>query len=252
MSNLKVVSYNIHMGLEADLLVKNICDFALQGVAVFCFQEFFKWRMPQDLESLLLKALGPHWQMEYETPSKNSYDNGACILWNESVLSAISFERLLLPQISKSRMWEKAWIRSHGFGANAFLLQKGALVGTFNWNSQRLRITSLHLDWQGGLRQRMTQLTFIGNYLVSHPNVNYEVICGDFNTIGLFNKGKQTRMILEILGNEFRDTATKLEPTFPPFVLDRILVKYLRAEWFQVYKLPGSDHFPIATSLLTE
>ncbi len=39
---LSVVSYNIHMGLDVITIVKNIQNFAAQGVAVFCLQEFWK------------------------------------------------------------------------------------------------------------------------------------------------------------------------------------------------------------------
>jgi endonuclease/exonuclease/phosphatase family metal-dependent hydrolase len=206
--------------------------------------------MPQDLEPLLLETLGAEWQMEYETPPKNSYDNGICILWNKSALEGITFERLSLPLIPQAKLWEKAWIRVHGFGRNAFLLQKGALVGTFKWNNRRLRITSLHLDWQGGLKQRTAQLAFIRDYLISRPNADHEIICGDFNTIGVLNKKRQIKLFLEVLGNRFQDAAANPEDTFPPFLLDHIFVKNLQSVQFQTSKLPGSDHFPVLAKLV--
>src|SRR5690349_1458655 len=119
MLDLKIVSYNIHGGLQTASLVKNIRAFAAQGVNVFCLQEFFKWTQPQDLELLLKQTLGPEWQMEYETPPRSRYDFGACTLWNKSVLEAVSFERLSLPLIPKPKVWEKTWIRVHGAGPNA-------------------------------------------------------------------------------------------------------------------------------------
>lgn len=249
---MKIVSYNLHMGLETEAIVKNIKDFAAQGVDVFCLQEFWKWMQPVDLEELFLKTLGPEWQIEYQTPEKPLHDYGACILWNKSLLEAISFERLPLPKITKARLWERLFVRAHGFGPEAFVVQRGALVGTFRWKGKILRVTTLHLDWAGGFKQRKTQIEFIRDYLNSHPGVDYEIICGDFNTLGIFNKKKQAKIISNILGSEFHNVCDTVNITCPPFQLDHMFVKNLRVNNFKVCKLPGSDHFPILSELVEE
>jgi endonuclease/exonuclease/phosphatase family metal-dependent hydrolase len=244
---LKIISYNIHMGLETEALTKNIMEFAKQGVDVFCLQEFWKWMQPVDLETLLLEALGPEWQIEYETPEKPSHDYGVCFLWNKSALKALSFHRLPMPKVAKPKLWEKAWIRAHGF--NTFNTQRGALIGTFNWNGQQVRITNLHLDWQGGVRQRAAQISHIKDFLTGNPKADYEIICGDFNTIGIFNKKKQPKMFIGILGDGFYDACSKPEPTCPPFILDHIFVKNFQVQEFQTHKLAGSDHYPVFARL---
>lgn len=247
--DMKIVSYNLHMGLETQAIVKNIKDFAYQGVDVFCLQEFWKWMQPVDLEIKLLEVLGAEWQMEYVTPNPPLHDYGLCILWKKSALTAISFEQLALPLVPKAKLWEKAWILLHGF--ETFIVQRGALVGTFRWNDKRLRITTVHLDWEGGFKQRATQLSYIRDYLTSLEKVDCEIICGDFNTIGVFNKTKQMKLVSNILGNEFHNACNTIGITCPPlFHLDYMFVKNLQVSNFQICKLAGSDHFPILGELL--
>jgi endonuclease/exonuclease/phosphatase family metal-dependent hydrolase len=245
---MKIISYNLHMGLETEVIVKNIEDFAAQGVTVFCFQEFWKWMQPVDLEILLLEALGSEWQMEYVTPNPPLHDYGLCILWKKSALIALSFQKLPLPLLTKAKLWEKAFILLRGF--RTFIVQRGALAGTFVWNNRRLRITTLHLDWQGGLKQRITQLAYLKDYLDSLPGADFEIICGDFNTIGVFNKKKQAKIISNTLGSEFQNACDTLGVTCPPvFHLDYMFVKNLQVSNFQICKLAGSDHFPIFADL---
>jgi endonuclease/exonuclease/phosphatase family metal-dependent hydrolase len=245
---MKIVCYNIHMGLETEAIVKNIKDFAAQGVEVFCFQEFWKWMQPADLEVLLLAALGPDWQMEYVTPEPPLHDFGQCILWKKSVLEPVSFEQLPLPLLPKAKRWEKAWISWLGF--DTYIVQRGALVGTFNWNNKRLRITVMHLDWQGSFKQRAAQLTYIKDYLAAQEAADFEIVCGDFNTLGVFNKAKQMERIANILGSEFSNTCSVMGETCRPLLhLDHIFVKNFRVNDFQIYKIPGSDHFPLFADL---
>ena len=248
-SEIKIVSYNIQKGLKAEALVKNIRSCAEEGVIVFCLQEFWKWTQPIDLEIKLLEALGPDWWIEYETSDKPRYDYGLCILWKNSALQALSFKRLAFPLISKAKTWEKLWLYFHGTGKEAFIPQRGALIGTFNWNSLRLRITNLHLDWQSGMRHRMKQITYLRDYLTTDSGSDFEVICGDFNSIGILKKAKQPRIFGRILGNEFENASNTLTITCPPFSLDHMFVKNLKVKYFQVRKLPGSDHFPIFACL---
>ncbi len=198
---------------------------------------------PADLEQLLLGALGSEWQIKYESPPRPQHDYGVCILWNQSILQVIFFQHLTLPLIPLAKVWEKVWIRLHGF--KDFIVRRGALIGTFNWNGCRVRITSLHLDWQGGRNHRKTQLAYIREYLILHPEADAEIITGDFNTINVFNKVEQGQRIAAIFGNEFHDACNKPAVTCPPFILDHMLVKNLQVLEFQVHTLAGSDHFPI-------
>ena len=244
-SEIKLVSYNIHNGLETETLIKNIQGFAEQGVVVFCLQEFWKWMQPIDLEIKFLENLGPDWQIKYETPPKPLHDYGVCILWKKTDLQIVSFECLALPLLSKTSWWGKLWIRFNGFGPEAFIVQRGALIGTFLWKECRLRITSLHMDWQGGRKHRLAQVKYLKEYLLTHPEVDHEVICGDWNSIGLWKKELEPKAFMELLGHDFKNACKETVITCPPFAVDHVFVKNLEIKNFKVPRLLGSDHFPV-------
>lgn len=245
---MRIASYNIHYGTKTDALVHNIRSLASQGTAVFCLQEFWKWMQPVDLEEALLDALGPDWQMEYETAPRPQHDFGQCILWNTTVLQALSFERLTLPPLPKAKMWEKFWIRFTGSGPEAFVVKRGALVGTFRWGDFHLRVANAHLDWQGGTAQRISQVVYVRDYLAAHPDADGDIICGDFNSIGVFDKTRQVEVFEKIL-DEFENASSTPLMTCPPFTLDYLFVKNLWATDFRVHALRGSNHFPISAEI---
>jgi endonuclease/exonuclease/phosphatase (EEP) superfamily protein YafD len=105
------------------------------------------------------------------------------------------------------------------------------------------------LDWQGGYKRTIAQLSFLKKSLESlEPNEN-EIICGDFNTLGFLNHKQRLIETSSLLGNTFKSSFDQPYITvFPYQQLDYIFVKGLEVEKSIVCELPGSDHFPIMAS----
>lgn len=244
-ADLKIVSYNILLGRKPQEITKNLKDFAREGVQIFCLQEVWKEFRGVDISALLLKALGPGWQAECFLSSKpNNFDYGLCMLWQSSTLQSVSFEHLSLPLLPKLKIWEKFVHFSRGFPAVPS--RRGTLIGVFNFAGKQIRISTVHLDWQGGLKERVNQISFLKQYLASPPSFDYELLCGDFNTIGIFSRKEQSHQVETLLGPEFKDAFTKPYITVTPGQrLDHLFAKGFSVKDAQVCKVPGSDHFPI-------
>jgi endonuclease/exonuclease/phosphatase family metal-dependent hydrolase len=247
--NLKVVSYNIHMGQEPQAVVKNIQKFASEGVKLFCLQEVRQEWKKVSIVELLLKTLGEDWQAEYFLSNKpNSFDYGLCMIWHSSELEPVSFQPIALPALEELKTWEKVFELYKRKDSGP--IQRGALIGTFKMGGKVIRVSTAHLDWQGGFGQRASQIKFIKDNFLSHSKVDYEIVCGDFNTLGYFSRKRQAQQIELLLGEGFKSSFTKTYSTFTPKQqLDYIYVKGFSIQGAEVCKVRGSDHFPVMATL---
>lgn len=155
----------------------------------------------------------------------------------------------------------------------------GTLSVSFHLGKKILRITNLHLDFLGGLKRKKIQTGSVAAYLRAHP-VDYDVVCGDFNTIGpvrFMSKRieRQKKLILSQLGPEYKevhvpswtsDVTTVISPLTPASKLvhavfkktgiqfrqklDWVFVKGVRKGAASVrHDLTGSDHYPVFAEL---
>jgi len=216
-------------------------------------QELFEFKGRTSLLSALINNLGNEWQSEWQSEIFLEPDNsslGLCFLWKPSDLQAIKFERLRLPKLQKFNLYENIYERAIARLVKG-PVQRGALIGTFNINGKPVRISNIHIDCHGHFSQRAKQLTSLTAYLKSLTPVDREIICGDFNTIGIeILSRNQEKKIRAILGPGFVNAYPYLTPT-SNFLqrLDYIFVKNIQVHSAEVLRLKGSDHFPLVASL---
>jgi endonuclease/exonuclease/phosphatase family metal-dependent hydrolase len=246
-NKLTIVTYNIHHGSKPEAITKNLLYLAANGADVFCLQELRKEDGKNFLLDDFLKKLGPNWKAEYIV-KPGSNDLGLCTIWDGQKLQALTFEPLLLPKLKKLYFYELAWEKIRKEYPRP--VQRAVLIGDFNLNGQRLRITNVHLDWQGGSKQRMLQLSHFYSHVKSKEKVEREIMCGDFNTIGFYRFHKRgLTKIKKIVGDEFTNKPPKKPTTTYLETLDHILVKNLTVLKTEVLKLKGSDHFPLLAEI---
>lgn len=191
-SSLSVATYNIEYSRRPQLLIKTIVQMIQNGVNVFCFQEILRLPENEFIVDVLLKELGKNWKLEYFVGDEGNYlDVGVGILWNESILKLQKIEKINLPKMKKYPLLDRLVLRSVGFIDTP--LQNRAIVGTFSLNDHSLRITSLRLDTVGGTKNRIKQAKYMLDFIKDKPKVEYEIICGDFNTIDPLKAGKEVQ-----------------------------------------------------------
>lgn len=251
---LKIVSYNIHKSLKTKTLVKNIQKIAASGASIICLQEVRRsLHNNKFIVDEIMAELGSTWQAHsFLSLEEDSFDYGLAMLWNLEHLKATKFEKLELPLLKMPNpVWQFLQLLYHGKPGPHL---RGTLIGTFSdRQGKKIRISNVHLDWQGKLEHRIGQIKFLKNKLDEYEDVHCEVICGDFNTIGLRNKKKQKQIniIADILGDQFKNSNPELDATTAiyPQALDHIFVKGFGLHEDGVYKLRGSDHYPVMVTV---
>lgn len=241
--NIKIATYNIHHGLKLNKVVDNIKKLSKDGVSVFCLQEMRESTKHSVILQTCIEALGEGW--EYETfLEPDSYHFGLCIFWRKNILKLKKIEKLILPKIPKSNI--RVIVKKIKQPIN-----RGALVGTFKFKNKLIRISNIHLDCHGQFIQRERQLKYLVQHLKSDSLPKTEIICGDFNTIGVEALSqKQEKKILDIFGSGFINAHPKRTPTFHFLQrLDYIFVKNIKVQKAEVIKMKGSDHFPLVADL---
>ncbi|MDE2312537.1 MAG: endonuclease/exonuclease/phosphatase family protein, partial [Patescibacteria group bacterium] len=176
-----LASYNIQIGLQPEAIESNILFLAKNGTDVICLQEVRKDGQTKFSLSKLLHKLGPGWQEEHFLSDVNNFDFGLAMLWKTPTVVASEFKKIRLPKLEKLNFIEASVHRFGGFPA--LPNQRGALIGNFKIGGDEIEIVNVHLDWQGGLRQREKQVRFLANHIGTGERI---VICGDLNTVGFF------------------------------------------------------------------
>ncbi len=240
-----LATYNILHGHFKDQILANIKNLFEKGADIICLQEA---DMPFEtpLNQFLLKY--PNWSVMYIHNGKGC---NLATLWNTAKLTLKSSETLFLPKPSEE------------------CFQRGALISTFMLEGVTVRVSNVHLSWEGGLSHRFTQLQFLKEHL-SKSYSDSEVICGDFNTFApAVFRNYQKNKAGKILGSEWknalpelvwscdvshsyeRDNFHLISVTLKSLgcklrsCLDYIFTKNLSVINGQMLDLPGSDHRPL-------
>jgi endonuclease/exonuclease/phosphatase family metal-dependent hydrolase len=246
--HLKIVTYNIHHGRRQQAIIRNIKKLAALGTNIFCLQEVRKNSGENFLLDSLLKQLGKDWKIKYLIEPEK-HDLGLCILWKNLDLKADNFQSILLPKYPKARFYEKPLKKLSS--RHPWPVQRAALVGDFVFNGKSLRVINLHLDWLGGFTHKGLQINHIHSKLRLQVQPDYQVICGDFNTVGFFPFSKRRSKKIEgLLGADFKNTFDNKMTTSHMQMLDHIFVKNMALIKSKVFKYSGSDHFPLLAEII--
>lgn len=260
--NITVATYNIFHGRHTAEIVRNVTRLAIRGADVICLQEVRVVPGKQFLGGILERALGPSWRAEYLLGP--GYDLGLAIYWQSSKLALLNRREIVLPKI-----------RSYHAGRQLTSLrvkpiQRGALSLSFSLSREVVRITNVHLDWQGGLAHRSRQLAGLVAALDKCGRTAHEIICGDLNTVGprLWQQLQEWRL-RAVLGPSFTHATAgirkswrlgnmKSSKSLPPGRkvldglrrhigqrLDYIWSAGLTVRETSVLHVEGSDHFPV-------
>ena len=247
------------------MMVKN-------GVSIVCLQEVICYKQENNIITTLLQKLGEDWKaICHLGKEQNVLGMGNCILWNTRVLNITKKQDVLLPYSKKLSLHEKAfsWLA----GGTVIPFRRRAIIGYFMYKNQRLRVTNVHLDHNGGKKNRCRQLNYLINILQQESNNTSDIICGDFNNFDLLGNNNELKEYIHIL-HDYEDTTTKIDWSADLYLIDttagnkflQILIKNLHIHlrkkldfiWVknvtfsgsEKMLLPGSDHLPVVTSLL--
>lgn len=269
-TDLSVVTYNIQHGLYAKQILTNISTLQTSyNPQIICLQEVRK--PPNELFLLdnLLKKLGKNWDAVYSVGERHYLDLGECTLWDTSSIQILNHKIIHFPKIKRVGIMDKLLIKDK----KDYDVLRGAIIAEFRYKSKPIRVSNIHLDWQGGNQHREEQIAFLSKFLRKKP-YQFEVVCGDFNTLGFnFVRKKHIQRIERKLGEGFLDCCESVGWTchmdsYDPQSgvadiqrslvqkginlkqrLDYILVKgFKRARGFKE-NMNGSDHMPLVAEL---
>jgi endonuclease/exonuclease/phosphatase family metal-dependent hydrolase len=205
----------------------------------------------------------------FASPHPSVHDLGLMTL---STLKMIDATPILLPKLHRKKISLLALIWD-------IVPQHGALITRYALGKKVLRITNIHLEVMGGIRHKKKQIQTIVNAW-EKQHADYDIICGDFNTIGplrfmTHRVEKQKQRLHELFGSAFAEVPIKtwtsdvsgvFSPTMPGYKLIHRIFRLLRItfrqklDWIFVkngthitanvrHDLTGSDHFPVQATI---
>lgn len=259
-----LATYNVFRGRRISAIVKNIEKLAAQGLDIICLQEMKHSPGKIFLGDILEKKLGSGWQMEYLLGLGDNL--GLAILWRVDRFDLKDKMEILLPRIRHYHPGRQIT------ALRSLPLQRGALsLRLFSKGAKReVRVTNVHLDFQGGVRHRTEQFSYLAESLRATASNSPEIICGDMNTLGLKPWRKvQTKYFSEILGDRFIEASRDIRKSWRvgsinplndlsrrPRWLDKLCrqfgqrLDYIWSAGLQVSETgvlyaEGSDHYPV-------
>jgi endonuclease/exonuclease/phosphatase family metal-dependent hydrolase len=264
MSLFRVISYNIENGIYLGNILNNIRSFADQGVQAMCLQEVREIPGRPAVGKRIEKTLGPDWKCHFLQDTEDPVNGlGLGICWNRKRIELMSIKDTLLPKSNYN--WVEKLVNPGGKPS-----QRGVITALFKSGQKEIRISSLHLDWQGGAESRFQQISGLKDRLGSFKGK--EIICGDFNT-GENRKrlGKSYTRFNQAIGMEFTEAfedgvitlinGVTADPTYPYlYMLQKLLIflhikigqrmdyiwyKGMQVKKSEIFNLSGSDHLPL-------
>lgn len=253
-----VATYNILHGHHSQLILESIKFLLDQGVDTLCIQEADP-PFPEVFDEFLHASNMKDWKVRYVHVDRGG---NLATAWNSSKLDLKEFEVIPLPVLPKPSNLQR--LKGH----NIIMQRVGAAAG-FLVEGKLVRITNVHLAWEGGVRHRLEQLRHLRDVLAKHP-VEADVLGGDFNTVAPARLRRlQQKRVEAILGPEWTnalaslawswDTAYTAPQDKGKFVaniarplglklrarLDYLFSRNLKVMSADMFDLPGSDHRPL-------
>lgn len=268
-----VMTYNIQHGYQLDR-IKNTLEKIGKNIDIVCLQEMNHFKNKSLVKDIINKSLSQYEGLYYEHPSFGKHV-GFATFWKKNKLSLTSSHKMLLPEFKGSSPLHHKLLMSSKDS------RRGALIVTFKTqHGKKLRVVNVHLDWRGKPKHRLNQLNYITDFTNTLKKSDFEIICGDFNTIGplrLLGKKlfkQRQNLILSALGlnysltipdaNWTHDGLASFGSELPFYLLKKLLSKvgvhyyqkldYIFVNGFEVMQskvllVKGSDHFPVIAEL---
>lgn len=269
-----LVTYNILFGYDLRVFhsLRKIYTLSRKYThAIVALQEVRNKTFADKLPDKITKIFPKFSSSQLVSPKPSLNDLGLITL---ASLEKIDEIPVLLPQLPKRLLNPQSYFLKT-------MPQHGALISRYAMGRKILRVTNVHLDVMGGTRHKRKQMRIILDYLALQ-RANYDVICGDFNTIGPIKimrrrMLKQKNAIHQLLGKSYEevsvptwtsDVTQTMSPLIPArrfinkaFKLAHISFRQ-KLDWIFVrgfkkttadarHDLAGSDHYPIFAVLNT-
>ncbi len=194
---LKIATYNIQFSVNSQQIINTLKMLAKDGVSVFCLQEVVP-NFQDNIVDKILDGLGSNWQAIYHLGDDQGFLNmGNCIIWNKRKLKLTKSNKVTLPYSGNLLLHEKIFSLLAGGITKPF--KRRVITGYFTYRKKSIRITNIHLDHNGGLKNRKKQLQFLIEKLNSDEAFFYDIICGDFNNLNLWKNDREILAHQEIL-----------------------------------------------------
>jgi endonuclease/exonuclease/phosphatase family metal-dependent hydrolase len=185
---IQIATYNIMHGLNAGKVIDNLEFLISQGAHIICLQEAdppFK----EFLDALLRNPRYQSWRVEYATVSMGG---NLATLWNSNKVQFQSSEIIPLPVLKRravSEMLKGLSGTRRRIGLSCEFLLAGKIM----------RVTNVHLAWEGGKKQRLRQVIYLKKVLAEKP-VDHDLIAGDFNTVSELTRQQEEKNIALAFG----------------------------------------------------
>jgi len=254
-----VATYNVLHGLYADLIIESLKLLREKGASVMCLQE-----ADLPFEPLLNSALRTSgwegWRAQYVHAGVGG---NVAVLWNTKKAHLQDSEAILLPPLR----WRAISQRLRG---SKNTIRRAGLACTFLIDGKRTRVTSVHMAWEGGVRQRLAHTRYLRDVLMRMPTVDAEIIAGDFNIVPELLRHWQEKKIGAAFGPSWTNALPDIPWTFDIASytspedgleivtkicralgiifrgrLDYFFVRNMQTVSGEMLDLPGSDHRPL-------
>ena len=217
---LKVATYNIQYGARRREVFQSIGQLKEEGCQVLCLQEAHDREVGSQLGSAILRELGPGWDGVFFLGTGPAL--GLATFWAKDALELHALQRQKLPQLDRRPVWGRV--------SGQRPQERGALSVIGEAAHGPLRITNMHLDWQGGYTHRMRQVEACIKTLGERRYEGADILCGDFNTCGPAVMYRRYKKHLYPLLNTFHDAFPELSWSYDIRELD--CVAWGKYQWF--------------------
>ncbi len=273
---LKVATYNVLHSYNIQKIASNLQKLASEGVNIFALQEVVKEEGSAFIGDELIKALGKNWKIELALCDvKTGLRWGTAIVYNSEKLKLISKKAIPMEKMKHLTLYQFL-LSTLIMGGKGVVYPRIFISAKFEYNNKTFLFSSVHPEFFANTSYRIGQLEHFFAERLKARDADYEIICGDFNNIDIFNHKKEYSLIQNVLGQEFIDATRnipwsvdifnvsekyatpfflKLKSFFPFHLhqkIDYIWVKNLKVVSSKAELLAGSDHMPVVAELQSD
>lgn len=269
---LKIATYNLELSQHQDAIIDNLVAMVRDGVGILCLQEVVIYENENIIARLQAK-LGGDWEAFCHLGEKKDIAGmGNCILWNKKIISASSKHPVLLPYSQKFAIHEKVFTLLVG-GLSKPLKRRSVFIN-FSLQGTEFCVANVHLDHNGGAKNRLKQLAYAKNQLDDIATSDKVILCGDFNCFDLLKTGYEYDSYEKLLRPDYVEATKNIDWTGDLYdvdtskglvafgktirflnihvrrKIDYIWLKNIRLKECRKLDLSGSDHKPIVAEVV--